>query len=336
MIPSTNRQFTPMPTLDLVTIPSFSGASHRVLAPGGYEGWHFDASSDDGALHLVAGLHEGYALDDSYARAYARYRKHPTRIAPPLPRDFSAVTFALYQKDRQPVNFFTRGTPSGEVNISADGSRVRIGASHATRAGERGVIQLNLRGTNDRRTIAVNLTFRPLIRTNIESEVIARLSGSGVHRWIPCDPMCDVDGEIAIFDGSGGAPLTIPFAGSGQHEHRYGTRPMGQASRAWLMGRAVLEQRVVTFVHANGHPAVALTAREGSPAEEIRAEMPSDGTGAASFVRKHPDRAELADVVLEYPQVVGSSEHELVLLYAAKSADQRGTALCRLIHPPLR
>jgi hypothetical protein len=324
-----------MPTLDLITTPIHTGGSHRVLAPGGYEGWHFDASSDDGTLHLIAGLHEAYALDESYARAYARYRKRPTRVPPPLPKDFSAVTFALYQKDRQPVRFITRGTPPGEVNISSDGSRVRVGASHATRAGERGAIQLNLRGMNDGRTIAANFTFRPLIRAEVESEVIERLPGAGLHRWNPSDPMCDVDGEIAIFDGSGAPPFTIPFAGSGQHQHRYGTRPMAAASPDWLIGRALLEHRVVAFVCAGGHPATVLTALEGAPAETSRLEMPETSRigGAA---RQHPDRIELADVVLEYPQVVGTSDYERVLLYAAKSTDQRGTALCRLIHPPLR
>ena len=47
-----------MPTLPLLTEPKFPNGTHRVAAPGGYEGWHYTASSDNGELHVVAAMHD--------------------------------------------------------------------------------------------------------------------------------------------------------------------------------------------------------------------------------------------------------------------------------------
>jgi hypothetical protein len=57
-----------MPTIPLISESAAPGASHQVIAPGGYEAWHFDASSDDGRLHLVAELHAAWADDARYLK----------------------------------------------------------------------------------------------------------------------------------------------------------------------------------------------------------------------------------------------------------------------------
>jgi hypothetical protein len=68
---------------------SSSTQSHNVRAPGGYETWRFctyDAKQD---LFLRISLWNGYLLDSDYVKAYRRYCKTPTRVAPPLPGDYS-------------------------------------------------------------------------------------------------------------------------------------------------------------------------------------------------------------------------------------------------------
>src|SRR5688572_31989867 len=102
-----------MPTLPLMTPTPLADASRKITAPGGYESWRFDASSDDGKLHLVAGLHLGHQLDAGYLRRYLRYRRRPTRVAPPQPWEYCAVTFALLEKGRPALRFAAtvRATP---------------------------------------------------------------------------------------------------------------------------------------------------------------------------------------------------------------------------------
>ena len=399
-----------MPTLPLLTDPPNPNGSHRLLAPGGYEGWSFDASSDDGALHLVAGLHAADALDADYARAYARYRRRPTRVTPPAPGDFAAVTFALFEKGRQPVRFTARGTAAGEVLIAPTGDSVRIGGSHGIRSPDGRSVQLNLRGVDDGRTIAVNLTFRSLGPVDREVALLGpaatrpgvgddlgddprRASGDGhtsgdgrephgdgrethggdqtggghgtrggdtrfargfgLHRWVIADPMCDVNGEIAIFDGTGGPPRTVPLAGSGFCDHAYGTRPLAGAAAVWFTGRAIFEDRVIAFRQvgdaAEGHlvtaiaRAAAVTAsapvsdatESAATVETTFSRVPVDeALRAAARRRVHADRIDLGPLHLEYPQVLDAGEHERVVLYTASAAGQRGTALCRVLQPP--
>src|SRR5690348_13141422 len=121
-----------MPTLPLLTEPKVPNGSHRVAAPGGYEGWHYTASSDDGQLHVVAAMHESWALDPTYLKRYAWYRRMPTRVRPPVPTDYPAVTFALFGEGQTPVEFIVRAH-SEEVRATDDGRSIRIGGSHVDR-----------------------------------------------------------------------------------------------------------------------------------------------------------------------------------------------------------
>lgn len=79
-----------MPVIPLYETPLNPHAWHRVIAPGGYESWSFVAENHDGnrvEIHLF----DGDPLNRGYRARYARYRRHPTSIAPPVPREFPAL-----------------------------------------------------------------------------------------------------------------------------------------------------------------------------------------------------------------------------------------------------
>src|SRR5205823_6332499 len=147
---------------------------------------------------------------------------------------------------RATIGFTTRRLHRDEVRTSDDGRGVRIGSSHAERASDDS-IHLSLRGAADRgRTIAAEFSFRPIVRVNREI-TLHESPGGGLHRWVIVDALCDVQGEVSIFDGGAGAPPhVIPFAGRGRHDHRYGTRPPREAGE-WFGGRVLLSNRAIAF-----------------------------------------------------------------------------------------
>jgi len=325
-----------MPTLPLLADPANPNASHRVVSPGGYEAWHFDASSDDGKLHVVAALHEAWAFDPAYLRKYAWYRRFPTRVVPPNPPDFPAVTFLLCEQGRASVRFIARarGRSSDEVRTSDDGRSIRIAASHAERAGD-GSVRLHLRGTDRLRTIAANLTFRPVIGgaggAGREVTLIDSPASLGLHRWVIVDPLCEVEGEVSIFEPSGGQPRTVSFAGAGIHDHRYGTRPA--VATDWFGGRVLLDDRALAFEQVGAGDAAATTIVSAgkdqldvSRAARARRDVDSgdggDGGGDVNIGMIHLSR----------PRALESDRYQTLLAYDARVGGESGVALCRKIH----
>ena len=355
-----------MPTLPLMTPTPHADASRKITAPGGYESWRFDASSDDGKLHLVAALHIGHPFDPRYLRRYARYRRFPTKVAPPVPADYCAVTFALLEKGRPALRFVTTARATvDDFNAAEDGSSVRLGASHLNRAaGADGVLRLHLRGTYHDRTIAVNLSFRPQIRANCDIDLAATSApsapapaapaaaaapaapGVGEHRWIVVDPSCDVDGEISLFAAeSGGPPRVTAFAGVGCHDHRFGTRPMGELSDRWVSGRAVFDDRAIVFHQVNDRSFIchSVVKEPSSPPRVMNVGLKIAASGMSRWGIGYPETVELAGgggadgtdggVRLMRPRVVWSSFSTVTIAYDAVGDVDTGRALVQVVKP---
>jgi hypothetical protein len=308
-----------MPTIPLLAEPVNPNGSHRVAAPGGYEGWHFDATSDDGRVHILAALHEAWAFDAAYLRRYAWYRTFPTRLRPPVPSDYPAVTFALCEAGRETIRFTARAHANAdEVRIADDGRSVRVGGSHADRSFNES-IRLHLRGMEGTRgaaatrTIASDLTFHPRIHANGELTLLDSPT-AGLHRWVIVDPLCDVEGEVSIFDATGGPPRIVSFAGLGFHDHRYGTRPPA----ASLHGRMLLDGRAIAFARMGDEDAHLMHVAEGAMPELSRVSVSSDGA-----------EMKIGPMHLSRPVVLESDRYETLRTYDAVVAGERGVALIR-------
>ena len=328
-----------MPTLPMMTPTPHADASRKITAPGGYESWRFDASSDDGKLHLVAALHVGDPFDARYLRRYLRYRRRPTRVAPPQPADFCAVTFALVEKGRPALRFTSaaRATPD-DFYAGEDGRTVRLGASHLNRGGD-GAVRLHVRGTYHDRTISANLAFRPQIEANTEVALAAEpLSAQvGEHGWVVVNPLCDVDGEISVIAAeAGGPPRVSPFAGVGAHDHSYGTRPMLELSPRWLTGRALFEDRAITFQQVGETSFVcrSFADREVAPRVTRNGGLQIADSGTSRWGISYPSKAELpGDVRLLRPRVVASKFASVTVAYDAVGELETGRALVQVFKP---
>jgi hypothetical protein len=403
-----------MPTLPMMTPTPHADASRRITAPGGYESWRFDASSDDGKLHLVAALHFGHALDPQYLRRYALYRRFPTRVRPPTPAEFCAVTFALLERGRPALRFAVPAAATlDDFHASDDGRSVRLGASHMNRAGD-GILRLHLRGTYHDRTITVNLAFRPQMdasceidlgpprqdapRDDVSRQDVPRqderddvprgasvggdashsatasgdgergaaagdaaehdttssrssnsaspssststslpASSSGRHGWVVVDPLCDVDGEISLFVAeSGGPPRVTAFAGVGCHDHRFGTRPLGELADRWLAGRALFDDRAILFQQVGDDAAFVCRARvkDSAPPRISTGGVKLVGSGTSRWAIGYPETVELpGDVRLLRPRVVGSSLASVIIAYDAVGDLETGRALVQVLKP---
>lgn len=308
-----------MPTLPLLSDPTHPNASHRVLAPGGYESWNFHAVSDDGRLKLSAALHETRADDVKYLRRNWLYQKFPTRVAPPDPRAYSAVTFALFEAGHQPVRFVANAARD-EVRTRDDGNGVRIGGSHFERAAD-GSFQLHLRGASYQRTLSANFTFRPVI----ESTARVDLTDDARHRAMLISPLCDVEGEVSVFSPTGGSPRVASFAGSGAHDHTFGTRSPGGAGDTWWTGRALFDNAAFSFTQLDHHDATLVIARK-------------DATGEVTVeIRRVPVEHRAHEICvgplhLARPCVLDSGTFETVSSFDAIIAGEQGRALCTRVN----
>src|SRR5438552_19100904 len=89
-----------MPTLPLYTSTSVPDAWHNVTAPGGYEWWYFDAEDVANDRQIVAILLDGFVIHAGYLRAFARYRRWPTWLAPRLLRWYRCANFVEYERGK--------------------------------------------------------------------------------------------------------------------------------------------------------------------------------------------------------------------------------------------
>jgi carotenoid 1,2-hydratase len=345
-----------MPTLPLYTPADVPDASHRVVAPGGYETWHFDAESAAGEVRLVAVLGVGPPLHAPYLSRYLQYRRRPRRRPPPVPGDYPFAHFAVYEDDRALAQFSTHAAPE-DFAASPHEPAVKVAGNEFVRDPD-GSFSLRFRGvpsgTGTRRTgascLSAQLTFRPLLpHPPYETALTGHSISPDLHQWVIAAPSCEVWGSVAITpegsDGSRAGVREMDFRGRGYHDHRYGTGPLGATLRRWASGRVFLGGTTYAF-----HVARPLDRRLGDDVRLVRCD--ADGV---EVVEKEPLRvawgvgrglqppypAELAcdsRLRLVRPRVVDASASRVRLLYhaSAHGGGETGTAWCEVEQPPRR
>ena len=260
-----------MPTLPLLSPAPHPDGWQRVAAPGGYESWLFEVDSDDRKTSFVAGLHLGWPMHARYVQRYAWYRAMPTRIVPPIPADFPVVTLELRQRGRTRVQVACE-FDSSDFAAESDRLDVRIGGSRA-RTSDDGSIQLTARGQSGKLTIAATLTFVPRLR------LAHRWEATEHHHVLLVDPLCDVQGQVQVYETGTQSPSIVPMSGLGYREHRFGLRSLSDASGVVALGRGIDDDSVTcvrvidsvaTAIHITGHGVVK---RELRP-EELRRNEP--------------------------------------------------------------
>jgi carotenoid 1,2-hydratase len=299
-----------MPTIPLYAQPENPDDAHHVRAPGGYEWWYFDAEDERHDRRLVVVLFDGFAFHPRYLRRYARYRRHPTRVAPPLPEQYPCASVHIYEQGE---------LRSHALSLAAAPSRVM------TRLGD----GVEVRVSTDK--VMARLLFAPR-----HPHPPMELSlGSPLHRWILADPLSTVDVEVHCERGR-----SVTFTGRGYRDHQYGTAPYALDAARWFRGRVLFDEAAYAFHvvrNARGHTDAA---RLVEATVDRLAEIPVT-RASCDWSRKarpgvtYPHAVALDETLhLHNPRVIDSSAFHARLVYDAVCRGARcGQALCDAVHP---
>ncbi|MDQ3441281.1 MAG: hypothetical protein M3478_13120 [Planctomycetota bacterium] len=225
-----------MPTLPLLANPAPADvdAPRRVMAPGGYEWWYFEAHDPVADLRVTALLSDGNPFHPAYVRRYAWYRRFPTRVLPPMPGEYPCVFLRVYERGDVVQGGMWQYEP-GACHATETG--VTVGSDGFTRAAD-GTMRLTIRGT-------VDLTFRPKLAP--APKVYTMAAGTSVrepHGWIVSNPNCATSGDVTVR----GRPVRLD--GFGYQDHNYGAEPVSLAARRWFWGCVWLDDRAHVVAEA--------------------------------------------------------------------------------------
>jgi hypothetical protein len=178
-----------MPTLALFTRPANPDASHQVLAPGGFERWHFDVDDSAANRRVLIDFFEGFPFHPKYLRRYHQYIAHPTRLAPPLPQEFRSVSLTLFENDDVVTRMFRLGADYGasSMSIEADGA-IRLQLRGAPWiAGQSGPVLL------EQQTVNADFVFKSIAALASVTESIDPLAEvSDYSQYQVSQSVCDV------------------------------------------------------------------------------------------------------------------------------------------------
>jgi carotenoid 1,2-hydratase len=330
-----------MPTIPMYIAPTVPDAWHQVAAPGGYEWWYFDAEQQDSGLRIVIILFQGFVFHPGYLRQYAKFRRRPTKVAPPVPADFPCAYFVVYRGDKILAQFMTQH-PKDSFAAAVDRADVTVGPNSLKSAGD-GTMSLSVTGvpwvltgrgpqTLDGQTLSGKFEFRPrLVHPPMERTFFDRTWAGADHRWIVANPLCEVMGEIRF----GGEKLS--FAGRGYHDHNFGTGPIGPGLDRWIWGRVLLKDHVLMFHHAdpNDWPGeLHLVEADSYGMRELSGEsFIADWDRRTSTLLRYPNAIDVGPMSLRHPKVVDASPFYLRIAYEAAVRGETGTAFCEVAYP---
>ncbi len=323
-------------------------ASHDVRAPGGYEWWYFDAEDPATDTQVVAIYLHGFVFHPGYLRAIGHYLKRPTKRTPPVASDFPCMYLCVYRGGKIAHQFMTQYKPA-DFRSSKDALDVAIGPNRLTRQGD--ALRLNLTGTPWQLTwqgpktltdqsLTADLTFTPTFsHAPAERVFLSRAMTGADHRWVIANPRCEVSGSIELSRGAAGGEK-ISFAGRGYHDHNYGTGALGPGLRHWIWGRAILDDRVMTFHYAiptdrSLPDEIHLVEADAADFREIPVDRVSaDWSGRTGVNVRYPKRLAFDEsLVLTSPRVIDSSPFYMRLMYEATVRGQRAQAFCEVASP---
>ena len=299
-----------MPTIPLYAQPPHPDESHDVRAPGGYEWWYFDAEDERHDRRVVVVLFEGFAFHPRYLRRYARYRRYPTRVAPPLPEQYPCASIQIYERGEPRSHVLSlAATPSQVMTRRGDGVEVRV--------------------STDR--VMARLLFAPR-RRHAPLELSL---GSPVHRWVLTDPLSSVEGEVRYERGR-----SLTLSGRGYRDHQYGTAPYALDVARWFRGRVLFDDAAYAFhlVCDAGAQTDAVRLVESVPdrlAEIAVTGASCDWSRSARRGVTYPHAVALDETLhLHNPRLIDSSAFHARLVYDAVCRGRRcGEALCDAVHP---
>jgi hypothetical protein len=246
-------------------------------------------------LLLTASLWNGYLLDPTYASAYRRYLRHPTRTIPPMPADYACQELAVYQNGKCLVSSLTRLPGINAFpNLSSTGAQFSLGSC--------------------------NLVFQPPHSTDTRD--LTTLTSS--HHWIIATPVGRLRGELQI------ASARFSIDALACNDRRYGAAPPDVPQ--WIEGCVLLSDRSLQFAAT---PTASWLVESTDAPRVIDLPVVCDSRISGPWMIGYPRSISLANrATLTKPRIINSSSIRLRLLYEAKSSDaESAPAFVEISHP---
>ncbi len=202
-----------------------------------YEWWYFDALSDDGREAVIIVFLDNFIYSP-------RYNQESTRITGA--QRCPAVSFT-YFRDGKAIYKSTTEFHSSDFHASEERPEVRIGDSgfvlNAAQYGSGYMVNVKANLPGSRRLDAKFewLSVESDLSPKVFSEVASR------HCWNMVAPRSDVTGRINVSASDGTEVETIPFRGTGYHDHNLDNRWLAKTVQDWHWGRAHFADCSVVF-----------------------------------------------------------------------------------------
>jgi carotenoid 1,2-hydratase len=297
----------------MATLPMYDPSArleawHRVNSPGGYEWWFFEACGSD--LRIAISVMDGDFMRPSYARRYVEYRRHPTRAAPPVPSEFPAVQYAIYEREKL-LRASEIVYPPNSLQGSTETTEIGIGPCQLKREGN-GVFLQIVEPPGFRAELHLDSTLdHPATEVSLDR----------------CAAQC--------------AGRLIEFHGLGYHDHLFGTSPPFEGIQSWIRGRVLFAD--CAYLVDLGF------AKDGTSCRQILVRADQNGVGRvpiSSFVieglRGNSSQLSYAsklafDDILELtnPRILRATASQVHLCFDARQGDRRATAYCEILHSPV-
>jgi hypothetical protein len=326
-----------MPTLALFTRPANPNASHHVLAPGGFERWHFDVDDPAAKRRVLIDFFEGFPFHPTYLRRYHQYIARPTRIAPPLPQEFRSVSLTLFENDHVVTRMFRLGADFGasSMSIEADGA-IRLQLRGAPwMAGQSSPVLL------EQQTLNAEFVFNPIAALASVTESVDPLAEvSEYSQYQVSQGACDVSGRVHVFgEGVMSGPIDMSFAARGFYDHYFGLAPLSECIPRVMYGRVILPDRllVLEIIQEDEPPAMTrgelLEISNGVERPVDAGELKIDWRATPLAVGAPPKVAFAEHLELTNPRVIDANAVGARVVYDAVAQGEKATALCEVVYP---
>ncbi|MGI8849713.1 MAG: hypothetical protein ACR2HT_06055 [Pyrinomonadaceae bacterium] len=227
---------------------------HEKANSEAFEWWYFDALSEDGRDAVVIIFLDNFIFSPRYNKTSQKrtgfFQKVKSRLSKkgdgPLQNLFPAIAFTYYRDGKPKYRAINEFAPS-EFSASDETPRCQIGNNffrlESAPYGSGYVLSISAKLRKNRNLEA---HFEWLL---VESDFLPDkpVNLANAHNWNLAVSRADVTGRITVSEDTGKSLDTIPFRGTGYHDHNIDNRWLPETVCDWQWGRAHFSDTTAVF-----------------------------------------------------------------------------------------
>ncbi len=256
-----------------ITTDSDQEVWHDMREPGAYEWWYFDAEDTTTGVSVVLIWFAGFPFSPYYTNHYEKWKKKIIS-APPLPSNYSAFSFQLYENGDEVVNFIREGEHElFESTRSEIGIRFEKNSFTFNAECDEYTLDIDFSYPARHKKVKANLSFKSTRRIRYEKKDTNNDGNVPLHQWLLSVPKADVEGLIEVTELQKGGVRKIPFRAKGYHDHNLGAVPMQEYISRWYWGRAFSKKfdivYYVVFFKNNEYKPLTLLLLQNNESDQV-------------------------------------------------------------------